>query len=186
MTALRTIAVYALMLVVIRVSGKRAIGNFTAFDLLVALMLGEVVDEIAYGDVSFAQGATVILVVAALQYGNAWLSFAHRGAARILEGSPRIIIRDGAMEKQGMRKERMSPSDVMAELRGLGVSDLREVKLAVLEVDGRVSVIKHEWAESLRKRDLASTDPDNATDGSAAEVPESHRTDAEWALGGRA
>ena len=57
MTALRALGVYVLMLVVIRALGKRTVGNFSAFDLLVALMLGEVVDEIIYGDVSIAQGA---------------------------------------------------------------------------------------------------------------------------------
>jgi uncharacterized membrane protein YcaP (DUF421 family) len=50
LTALRAAAVYVLMLVVIRLMGKRTVGNFTAFDLLVALMLGEIVDEIIYGD----------------------------------------------------------------------------------------------------------------------------------------
>src|ERR671920_260227 len=68
MTALRAVAVYFVMLLVIRVSGKRAIGNFTAFDLLVALMLGEVVDEMIYGDVTMAQGLIAIVVVTALQY----------------------------------------------------------------------------------------------------------------------
>lgn len=56
-TALRTVGVYLLILIVLRSLGKRAVGNFSAFDLLVALMLGEVVDEIIYGDVTFGQGA---------------------------------------------------------------------------------------------------------------------------------
>ena len=60
LTALRAAAVYVLMLVVIRLMGKRTVGNFTAFDLLVALMLGEIVDEIIYGDVTFAQGTQPI------------------------------------------------------------------------------------------------------------------------------
>jgi uncharacterized membrane protein YcaP (DUF421 family) len=60
LTAARALAVYALLLAVIRVLGKREVGNFTAFDLLVALMLGEVVDEIIYGEVEFAQGAVAI------------------------------------------------------------------------------------------------------------------------------
>src|SRR5687768_13434606 len=64
LTAVRAVGVYALMLVVVRLLGKRTVGNFSAFDLLVALMLGEVVDEIIYGDVSIAQGAVAILAVA--------------------------------------------------------------------------------------------------------------------------
>lgn len=56
MTAARAVAVFAIMLVVVRVLGKWTPGNFSAFDLLVALMLGEVVDDVIYGDVTFLQG----------------------------------------------------------------------------------------------------------------------------------
>ena len=186
LTALRAVAVYALMLLVIRVSGKRAIGNFTAFDLLVALMLGEVVDEIIYGDVTFVQGALVILVVTALQYGNSWLSYWDHGSDRILEGTPTIIVRDGELDRRGMRAERMNAKDVMAELRLYGISDVREVKLALLEVDGRVSVIKHEWAEELQKgevkEELRRRKHRDVPDENG-EPPEEKRTDAAWALG---
>ena len=56
------------MLVVVRALGKRTVGNFSAFDLLVALMLGEVVDEIIYGDVRFIQGTVAIVTLAAVAY----------------------------------------------------------------------------------------------------------------------
>ena len=154
MTALRALAVYVLMLVVIRALGKRTVGNFSAFDLLVALMLGEVVDEMIYGDVSFAQGTVAILVVAAAQYGNTWLSYWDHGFDALLEGKPTPIVRDGAMLREGMRAERINAKGVMHELRLQGVDDISEVKLAMLEVDGVVSVIKHDWAEPVQKRDL--------------------------------
>jgi len=154
MTALRALAVYALMLVVIRVLGKRTVGNFAAFDLLVALMLGEVVDEIIYGDVSFAQGTVAILVVAAAHYGNSWLSYWDHGFDALLEGKPTPIVRDGEMVLAGMRSERINAKGVMHELRLQGVEDIKEVKLAMIEVDGVVSVIKQDWAEALTKGDL--------------------------------
>ena len=154
MTALRALAVYALMLVVIRALGKRTVGNFAAFDLLVALMLGEVVDEMIYGDVAFAQGVVAILVVAAAQYGNSWLSYWDHGFDALLEGKPTPIVRDGEMVLAGMRAERINAKGVMHELRLQGVDDIEEVKLAMIEVDGVVSVIKHDWAEPLTRRDL--------------------------------
>jgi uncharacterized membrane protein YcaP (DUF421 family) len=79
MTAARAIAVYVLMLVVIRALGRRTVGNFSAFGLLVALMLGEVVDEIIYGDVRFVQGAVAIVTLGAVAYLDSALSyFDHR------------------------------------------------------------------------------------------------------------
>ncbi len=68
MTMVRTIGLYIIMLVVIRLLGKKTIGNFTAFDLLVALMLGEIVDEVIYGDVSFIEGIVAIVVIAGAKY----------------------------------------------------------------------------------------------------------------------
>jgi uncharacterized membrane protein YcaP (DUF421 family) len=142
------------MLFVIRILGKRTVGNFAAFDLLVALMLGEVVDEIIYGDVSIAQGMVAIGVVAAAQYGNAWLSYWDHGFDAILEGKPTPIVRNGEMVVKGMRAERMNAKAVMHELRLQGVDDISEVKLAMVETDGVVSVIKEDWAETVRKADL--------------------------------
>ena len=97
LTAARAFAVYALMLVVIRALGKRTVGNFAAFDLIVALMLGEVVDEIIYGDVSFLQGTVAILVIAGAQSANAWLSWWDHGWDKILEGTPTVVVRNGAL-----------------------------------------------------------------------------------------
>jgi uncharacterized membrane protein YcaP (DUF421 family) len=153
-TALRAAGVYVLMLVVIRLLGKRAVGNFTAFDLLVALMLGEVVDEIIFGDVSFLQGGLAIAVVAGAEYATSWLGFRHRRIHRVLEGTPVVLVEDGRFQLRGMLRERMSEKEIMAELRLQGIDDLREVKLVVLENSGEVSVLKQPWAEPLKKADL--------------------------------
>jgi uncharacterized membrane protein YcaP (DUF421 family) len=154
LTAARAAAVYVLMLIVIRALGKRTVGNFAAFDLLVALMLGEVVDEIIYGDVGFAQGTIAIVVIAAAQYSNAWLSWWDHGFDRLLEGKPTVVVRDGQLREDGMKAERMHGKDVIAHLRAQGIRDLREVHLALVEDDGSVSVLKRSWAEPATKADF--------------------------------
>jgi uncharacterized membrane protein YcaP (DUF421 family) len=185
LTAARAAAVYAIMLVVLRLSGKRAIGNFSAFDLLVALMLGEVVDEIIYGDVNFVLGLVPIVVVTLLQVGTSWLSYWDHGWDKILEGVPTVIVREGELDRKGLRTERMNPKDVMAELRQSGIGDLREIRLATVENDGRVSVLKRDWAEELQKGDV---DPGlkrqrSAHVGEEDEPPADKRTDSEHSLG---
>lgn len=176
MTAARGLLVYVAMLVIIRILGKRTVGNFTAFDLLVALMLGEVVDEIIYGDVTLAQGFVAIIVVAAAKYITAWLSYLNHGLNKLFEGTPRELVRDGELVRKGMRKELMNEEEVMAALRLQGISDMREVKRAVMEVDGIVSVIKQDWAEPLQKRDLHGDEASKIS-------PEEKRTDTPKALG---
>jgi uncharacterized membrane protein YcaP (DUF421 family) len=154
LTAARAFAVYALMLLVIRALGKRTVGNFAAFDLLVALMLGEVVDEIIYGDVSFLQGTVSILVIAGAQSANAWLSWWDHGWDKILEGTPTVVVRNGALVEDGMRSERMNGKDVIAHLRSQGIRDVREVETAFVEDDGSISVLKREWAEPATRADV--------------------------------
>jgi uncharacterized membrane protein YcaP (DUF421 family) len=187
LTALRAIAIYVIMLAVLRISGKRAIGNFSAFDLLVALMLGEVVDEIIYGDVTFLQGLVPIVLITLLQYGTSWLSYWDHGWDKVLEGTPTVIVRDGQLDRKGMRTERMNEKDVLAELRLGSIDDLREVKLAVIENDGRISILKHRWAEALQKGDVRSEAgrmKQAVTGGDTEEEPPIYvRTDSPEALG---
>ena len=184
LTAARAAAVYVLMLIVIRALGKRTVGNFSAFDLLVALMLGEVVDEIIYGDVRFIQGAVAITAIAALTYADSWLAFLHPSMEALLEGTPTIIVRDGRLERAGMRAERMNFQDVMAHLRAEGIHDMREVHLAIVELDGTVSVLKREWADPAQKADVVK-DQARAREealGDKETPPPSHRTDSRSAL----
>ena len=154
MTAARTLAVYLMVLVLLRITGKREIGNFSPFDLLVALMLGEIVDEAIYGDVSFAQFALAAGMIALCQYATGWLTFQNKKLDALLEGTPSVLVRDGELQREALRKERMAEEEVMAMLREQGIDDLREVKVAVLEVSGRLSAIKQDWAEPVQKGDL--------------------------------
>ncbi len=176
LTAARAVLVYVVMLVVIRLLGKRTVGNFTAFDLLVALMLGEVVDEIIYGDVSLAQGLVAIVVVASAKYVTAWVTYASHRLSKLLEGQPTLLVEHGELVRDGLRRELMNEQDVMAALRLKEVVDMREVKSAFMEVDGEVSVIKEDWAEPLQKSDVL---------GKQGEPPqgEEKRTDSPQALG---
>ena len=184
MTAARAAAIYALMLVVVRALGKRTVGNFSAFDLLVALMLGEVVDEIIYGDVRFIQGVTVIVTLGVVAYGESLLSYWDHGMEALLEGKPTLVVKNGEFYRQGMRRERMNEKDVLSTLRMQGIRDVREVQYAVVEHDGTVSVVPYDWAMPVNKadidRDMAKV-RDEAL-GGRDEPPPSKRTDSPQAF----
>jgi uncharacterized membrane protein YcaP (DUF421 family) len=181
-TSARAAAVYVLMLVVIRALGKRTVGNFSAFDLLVALMLGEIVDEIIYGDVRFIQGTVAIVAIGALAYADSWL--AYLGLGWLLEGKPTIVLRDGEYQTKGMRAERMNEKDLLAHMREQGIHDMREVHLAVVENDGTVSVLKHPWAEPAQKADVLEDESTARARvvGSQDTPPPEKRTDSRPAL----
>jgi uncharacterized membrane protein YcaP (DUF421 family) len=184
LTAARAAAVYVLMLIVIRALGKRTVGNFSAFDLLVALMLGEVVDEIIFGDVRFLQGTVAIVAIAGLAYADSWLAYFDHGMEAVLEGKPTIIVRDGHFEHAGMRAERMNEKDVMSHLREAGILDMREVHLAIVEPNGTVSILKHPWAEPARKADVSAEGARARAEtiGDEETPPPAARTDSAKAL----
>lgn len=154
MTAVRASVIYVFLLVVIRLSGKRTIGNFSAFDLLVALMLGEVVDEPIFGDTPMTQGLVAITVIAVWHYANSYLSFRSRRIDELLGGKPSVLVRDGQIEREAMAKEQVNEEELWALLRLQQIDKLEEVKAATLEPDGQLSVIKTEEAKELQKGDL--------------------------------
>jgi len=184
MTAARAVAVYVLILAVVRVLGKRTVGNFSAFDLLVALMLGEVVDEMIYGDVRFIQGTVAIVTIGALTYADSWLSYWDHGMEAVLEGKPTIVVKKGEFHRPGMREERMNEKDVLGALRIQGVRDMREVEYALVEHNGSVSVVHFDWAQPVIKADVdkeMSRARDEALGGKDEPAP-SKRTDSPRAL----
>jgi uncharacterized membrane protein YcaP (DUF421 family) len=183
LTALRAVAVYALMLIVIRALGRRTIGNFSAFDLIVALMLGEVVDEIIYADVRFIQGAVAIVTLAAVAYADSALSYFDHGMEALLEGKPVLVVKNGQFERKGMRRERMNEKDVLSALRMQGVRDMRQVQYAIVEHDGSVSVLPYDWAEPVIKADVDETMAKARTAAIGKDAPPpSYRSDSPKAL----
>lgn len=154
LTALRASLIYFFLLFVIRLLGKREVGASSAFDFMVALMLGEVVDEAIFGDVSMVKGLLAISVIAAWHLVNAWASFRSKTVQKITSASPTVLVEHGKMKQENLAKERIHQDEVEFELRMAGIDEIKEVKKATLEPNGKVSVIKEDWAEAVQKQDF--------------------------------
>jgi uncharacterized membrane protein YcaP (DUF421 family) len=155
LTALRATFVYFYLLIIVRNLGKREIGASSAFDLLVALMLGDVVDEVIYGDVTIAQGAVAMTVIGTWHFINAWASFKSNMVDRLTSASPAVLVKNGRIQHKVLARERLNEEELYAELRLNGIDDVKEVKQATMEPNGQVSVIKEEWAKPVQKQDLS-------------------------------
>jgi uncharacterized membrane protein YcaP (DUF421 family) len=153
-TALRASFVYFFLLLVVRVLGKREIGNTSAFDLIVALILGEVVDEIIYGDVTILQGVIAILVVAIWHLVNSWASFKSDFIDKLTGAPPTVMVKNGQIQRKNLARERLNEEELFSELRLMGVEDAKEVKQATLEPNGKISVLLEEWAKPVQYQDL--------------------------------
>lgn len=138
----RTVLVYLSLLLVVRVLGKRTVGSVTAFDLIVALILGEVADEMIFGNVPMIEGLAAIGSVGLLHFGNSYISFRSTAVDRLTGGSPRTLIQDGRIVERALAEERINEEELRSLLRLEGVEDPREVRRATLEPDGKLSVLR--------------------------------------------
>jgi uncharacterized membrane protein YcaP (DUF421 family) len=160
-TALRASFVYLFLLLIVRLLGKREIGNTSAFDLVVALILGEVVDEIIYGDVTILQGVVAIVVVAIWHVVNSWASFKSEVIDKLTGAPPTVVVKNGQIQRKNLAKERLNEEELFSELRMMGVDDIKEVKQATLEPNGKVSVLQEEWAKPVQRQDVMDVKPKN-------------------------
>jgi uncharacterized membrane protein YcaP (DUF421 family) len=158
-TALRATFVYLFLLVVVRLLGKREIGSTSAFDLVVALILGEVVDEIIYGDVTVLQGVVAIVVVAIWHLVNSWASFKSDFIDKLTGAPPTVVVKNGQIQRSSLAKERLNENELFSELRMMGVEDVKEVKQATLEPNGKISVLQEEWAKPVQRQDVLDVKP---------------------------
>lgn len=159
LTAGRAIVIYVFVLIVVRLLGKRTVGNFTAFDLIVAFIISEVVDEPIYGDVPMVQAFVAIGVVAALHYANSFLGFHFPSFDELTGGKPRLLIENGKMIKRAMAAEHVNENELESMLRECEIDDIHDVARGTLETNGQLSVIRTEPARELEKRDLDALKP---------------------------
>src|SRR5580693_9668459 len=143
--ALRTGVVYCLVLIGIRISGKREVGQMTPFDLVLLLLLSNSVQNAMTGpDTSLLGGMVAATVLLVLNYLIANLSGANRRFRKFIQGQPSMLIHDGQVIEAHMAKEHVSMDELQRAMREHGISDYHQVALAVLEVDGSISFLKYD------------------------------------------
>jgi uncharacterized membrane protein YcaP (DUF421 family) len=142
---LRTTAVYAVILIGIRLSGKREVGQMTPFDLTLLLLISNAVQNAMTGpDTSLAGGVVAAGVLLVLNYLVAEVSGGNRRFRRFIQGQPSLLIHDGKVIEAHMAKEHVSMDELQRALREHGISSYHDVALAVLEVDGSISCLKYD------------------------------------------
>jgi uncharacterized membrane protein YcaP (DUF421 family) len=140
---LRAAAVYVLVLVVIRISGKRTLAEITTFDFILLLLIGEATQQALLGDdFSVTNAAIVIATLAGLDLAFARLKQRSRSADKVLDGVPLLIVDHGRLLKAHMEQEGVDESDVMAAAREMhGLERLDQIRYAVLEVSGGITIV---------------------------------------------
>jgi uncharacterized membrane protein YcaP (DUF421 family) len=142
---LRTGVIYLLVLIGVRISGKREVGQMTPFDLTLLLLLSNSVQNAMTGpDTSLMGGAVAACTLLILNYLIADVAGANRRFRRWIEGEPSLLIHDGKTIESHMAREHVSMDELHRALREHGINSCDQVALAVLEVDGSISCLKYD------------------------------------------
>lgn len=138
----RSVAIYLVLLIGLRVFGKREVGQFTIFDLVLVLLVANAVQPAMTGpDSSLTGGLVIIAVLLVVNLALAQVRARSPFARRLLGGHPRVIAQNGAWLTPALRFEGLDEDDAMMALREHGIDNVNQVKLAVLETDGSISVV---------------------------------------------
>ena len=144
-TILRTLAVYGFLLVIFRLAGKRAMADTDTFDFVVLLIISEATQQALVGeDYSLTTAFLVITTLIGCGLLLAVIKQRSSGAARILDGLPVVIIDDGKLLHDRMAKLHVDEQDVLEAGRCQeGIGTIEEIRYAVLERNGQISVVPH-------------------------------------------
>jgi uncharacterized membrane protein YcaP (DUF421 family) len=138
----RASVVYIFLLFALRITGKKQVGQMAPFDLVTLLVLSNAVqNSMVGGDNSLLGGLISASSLVLINWGTSWLTFRSKKIERVLEGRPIILVHNGQIDPEAMRESQITTHELNAELRSHGCASIHEVRYAILENNGQVSVI---------------------------------------------
>jgi uncharacterized membrane protein YcaP (DUF421 family) len=138
----RAVIVFVAIFVVTRVVGRRELSTMEPFDLILLVVTGDLVQQgVTQSDYSLTGALTVIATIALLTIALSYVSFKVPKLRPVLDGEPLVLVQDGHVIERNLRRERITIDELLAEARQQQVGSLDQVRFAVLETNGRISVI---------------------------------------------
>ncbi len=139
----RALSVFLFLFVIFRIWGKKHFSEMAPFDFLLILILSESVQNALVGaERSVTGGLIAISTLVLLNIVFNKLSYHFRPMEKLLDGVPQVVVHNGKIVESNMKKLTLSQQELQAALRKEGVLDMGEVKLATMETDGKISVVK--------------------------------------------
>lgn len=140
---LRATVIFVALYLLVRLMGKRELGQMTPFELIVLVVIGDLIQQgVTQNDFSLTGAIIAISTIAFLALLMSWASYLWPWAERLLEGEPRVIVRDGEILKSNLRRNRLTVSEIESEMRLAGIGRLEDVAWAILEPRGKISFIQ--------------------------------------------
>lgn len=164
--ALRATVIFVALYLVVRLMGKRELGQMTPFELIVLVVIGDLIQQgVTQNDFSVTGAIIAVSTIAFLALLMSWASYLWPWVERLLEGEPRVIVRNGEILTGNLRRNRLTRSEIESEMRLAGISHLEDVAWAILEPRGKISFIARATGADGEQ---PPPNPQNAEDASAA------------------
>lgn len=140
---LRALVVYFLVFAVTRVIGRRELSSLQPFDFILLVVIGDLVQSgVTQNDTSVTGVLLVVCTIGILEVGVSYLGFRFRRVRPMLQGEPIVLVENGRLIENNMRRERLTLDDLAEKARLAEIESLQDVKWAVLETNGGISFIK--------------------------------------------
>jgi len=148
---IRTVILYFVVIITIRLMGKRQIGDLQPSEMVVTIMISELA-AIPMGNIETPILVSILplLVLIVLEVGLSYAGMKNKHIRRLFSGKPSVIIHNGKINKDEMRRIRMNFDDLKEELRLAGYTDAKTVKYAILETNGQLSIIPKEEGQKAK------------------------------------
>jgi uncharacterized membrane protein YcaP (DUF421 family) len=139
---IRAAVIFCFIFLITRIAGRRQLGELEPFDVILLVVLGDLVQQgITQSDESVTGTFIVISTITMLSVAVGWLSFRFKPVRQVTEGDPIILIHDGELVQNNLRRERLTRHDLEEEARKQQFSSLEQIRWAILEDDGAISII---------------------------------------------
>jgi uncharacterized membrane protein YcaP (DUF421 family) len=139
---LRATVVFFAIFLVTRVIGRRELSTMEPFDLILLVVTGDLMQQaVTQSDYSLTGGLTVLATMALLTVALSYISFKVPKLRPVLDGEPLVLVQDGEIIERNLRRERITVGELLAEARQQQVASVDQIRFAVLETNGRISVI---------------------------------------------
>jgi uncharacterized membrane protein YcaP (DUF421 family) len=139
---IRATVVFAFVFLVTRIVGRRQLSDLEPFDVILLVVIGDLVQQgVTQSDESVTGALTVIATMALLSAAVSWISFRSRRVRLVAEGAPIVLVQDGRLIEQNMRRERITREDIEEQARQQQITKIADLRWAILENDGKISCI---------------------------------------------
>lgn len=142
-TVLRTFAIYLIILVLLRLTGKRALAQVTTLDLILLLVISEATQQALLGDDNSVTTAGIVITALVFFDRTAdYLQYRFKGVSRLIEGVPVLLVEHGKPLENRLRKEHMTIEDLLTAARAKqGLLRMEQIEFAILESSGGISIV---------------------------------------------